>query len=93
VAETYGVAIARIEERLRELREDVSVLVAESERNRRRLHNLEGFQGAYLDTQKQNRRQEESQYRRLEIRLQVLTLVIALAAVLTPLITILVLGK
>ena len=40
-------------------------------RARTRLHNLEGFAQAYLDTQKANRRQEERQYRRLANRVQV----------------------
>lgn len=47
------------------LRGDVSELTAEVSRARTRLHNLEGFAQAYLDTQKANRRQEEQQYRRL----------------------------
>lgn len=47
------------------LREDIGEMKAEELRTRTRLHNLEGFAQAYLDTQKANRRAEDRQYRRL----------------------------
>ena len=84
--ESRGVTNEVLAERIASLKADVSELAAEQLRNRTRLHNLEGFAAAYLDTQKANRRAEAHQYRRLELRLQVLTVVIALAAVVVPIV-------
>lgn len=91
--EPDGVKIARLQEQLQGVRDDVSELVAEGKRTRTRLHNLEGFAAAYLDVQRENRRSEARQYRRLESRLQVLTVVIALAAVVVPIVVAIVTGK
>jgi hypothetical protein len=85
-----GVSIEVLAERLEGLRADVAELAAEQQRNRTRLHNLEGFAAAAIDTQRQNRRSEDRQYKRLETRLQVLTIVIAIAAVVVPLLVALV---
>lgn len=74
-------------ERIQGVREDVAELTAEMGRTRTRLHNLEGFAAAYLDMQRENRRQEDRQYRRMEVRLQVMTVVLGLAAVVFPLIS------
>lgn len=51
----------------------------EEERTRERLHKIEGTMGLLVDVQKQARQQEARQYRRLELRLQALTVVVALA--------------
>ncbi len=75
--ERQGVDTAVLVERIEGIRSVVNELAAEQQRNRTRLHNLEGFAAAYLDTQRANRRSEDRQYRRLELRLQVLTVVIA----------------
>ena len=50
---------------------DVAELVAEGNRSRTRLHNLEGFAQAYLDAQRAHRRQEQRQYRRLATAINV----------------------
>jgi hypothetical protein len=68
VAEEQQVALARLQEQLQGVREDVAEIVAEMGRSRTRLHNLEGFASAYLEAQKTNRAGEERQYRRLEMR-------------------------
>ena len=47
------------------MQDDVTELVTEGNRTRGRLHNLEGFAQAYLDVQREHRRSEERQYRRL----------------------------
>jgi len=80
-----GERLATVEAVLRELRDDMSDLKTEMARTRTRLHNVEGVASAFVDTQKQARRGEAAQYRSLEIRIQVLTIVVGLAAVLTPL--------
>lgn len=91
--DSEGARIARLEERVAGVREDMTAFVAEQERHRTRLHNLEGICGTFLDQQRENRRMEASQYRRLELRLQVLTVVIAIAAIATPIIIAIVSGK
>ena len=80
-------------ERIQGVREDVAELSAEQGRTRTRLHNLEGFAAAYLDMQNENRRQEARQYRRMEVRLQVLTVVLGLAAVIFPVVSLYLSGK
>jgi hypothetical protein len=85
--------LAALSERIKQLRSDVSVLTAETTRTRRRLHNLEGFAQAYLDTQKANRRLEDKQYRRLETRLQITGVFLTIAAVLSPLLAVLIVGR
>lgn len=62
---TEGERLAILETKLDGIVSDLAELSTEGGRTRRRLHNLEGFAQAYLDTQKVHRRQEESQYRRL----------------------------
>lgn len=68
-------------------------LVAEQMRHRTRLHQLEGICGTFVDQQRENRRSEVQQYRRLELRLQVLTVVIAIAAIATPILIAVLTGK
>ena len=79
-------SVAVLAERIKGIRSDVSELVDEQHRMRTRLHNLEGFAAAYLDQQRANRRGEERQYRRIELRVQVLTFVVAVAAIVVPII-------
>jgi hypothetical protein len=49
--------------------DDVTALNLEVGRHRDRLHKLEGIAGAFVDMQRENRRQEETQYRRLGNRI------------------------
>jgi hypothetical protein len=88
-----GVSIEVLAERVAGLRDDVTELVEEEKRARTRLHNLEGFAAAYLDVQRENRRSEAQQYRRLELRLQVLTVAIALVAIAVPILVAIVTGR
>lgn len=88
-----GVSNDVLAERIEGVRRDVNELAEEQKRARTRLHNLEGFAAAYLDQQRANRRGEERQYRRLELRLQVLTVAIAVAAVVVPLVVAFATGK
>lgn len=91
--EARGVTNDVLAERIEGMRREVAELAAEQQRSRTRLHNLEGFAAAYLDAQKMNRRAEERQYRRLELRLQVLTAVVALGAVFVPIVVAVVTGR
>jgi hypothetical protein len=93
VPSSEGVSIEVLAERLVGIRHAVTELDAEQKRMRTRLHNLEGFAAAYLDQQRANRRGEERQYRRLEVRVQVLTLAVGFAAVASPIIVAILTGK
>lgn len=93
MSDAQGVDTAVLAERINGLAGKVSEFVQEQQRMRARLHNLEGFAAAYLDVQRENRRVEARQYRRLELRLQVLTVVIALAAVVVPVIVAVLTGR
>lgn len=85
--------LARLEERIAGIQGDLHEIVAEGQRVRTRLHNLEGFTAAQLDAQRVNRRSEDRQYRRLELRIQVLTFVVGLVAIASPIATALLTGK
>ena len=76
-----------MEERVEGVREDLAALLAEVQRNRKRLHDLEGIAQAFMDTQQVNRQREAQQYRRLGVQIQVLTVVVALAAIVAPIVT------
>lgn len=76
---TAGERITRLETLLENLRVDVQELSTEQHRSRDRLHNLEGFAQAYLDTQKVNRAREDAQYRKLGRRIQLGGLLMAVA--------------
>jgi hypothetical protein len=78
---------------LREAHEDRAEIKAEAVRTRTRIHKLEGAVGMLLDAQKQGRRAEERQYRHVEVRIQVLTVVVGLAAVVVPIALLLLSGK
>lgn len=80
-------------ERLSGVREDVHELGQEQHRMRERLHKLEGLTQALVDTQKVNRQAEARQYRRLELRMQLLTIVVGLAAVAVPIVVAILSGK
>lgn len=60
-----GERLAILETKLDGIVADLADLRTEDNRTRTRLHNLEGFAQAYLETQKVHRRAEERQYRRL----------------------------
>ena len=80
--------LARVETLLADIRDDVSELREETQRTRQRLHNLEGIAAAVTATQKANRHAEEVQYQRLGRRVQLVGLLLALAAVISPLLTV-----
>ena len=77
-----GERLATIEQVLRDVRDDVHDLRKIRENDHSRLRQVESALGAMLEVQKEARRQEGSQYRRIEVKLQWLALAIGLAAVL-----------
>lgn len=91
--QTDGERLATIEQILRDRGDDLHELREENKRTRTRLHNLEGAVGGLMDVQKVARRDEATQYRRLEIKLQAVGLLLAAAAILSPIIAVLVVGK
>jgi biopolymer transport protein ExbB/TolQ len=82
-----GERLARLEEQVRGVREDMAELVAELGRGRQRLHKLEGGQAVILASQDAARKEVERRQKRLEWRLQILTVVIAVAAVVAPIVS------
>lgn len=88
-----GERLATLEEQVRDFERDMGVVTQELGSHRKRLHNLEGIAGAFVNTQKENRRKEEAQYRRLGTRIQVLTIVIAVAAIVVPVVTAIATGR
>lgn len=72
-----------------DLKVDVNAIAEEERRTRKRLHDLEGFASAYLDIQKNARRQEDRQYRRVANAVAIGGLAMAVAMVVLTIVTIL----
>lgn len=81
-----GERIAALEQQIIDLRHDIADRKHEEERTRDRLHKIEGTMGMLVDVQKQARLQEARQYRRLEVRLQAMTIAVAVAGIIGPLV-------
>lgn len=88
-----GVSIDVLAERLEAVKADVAELATEQRRTRERLHQVEGLTGTLVDQDKTRRRDDDRRQRRLEVRLQVLTAVIAAAAFVEPFLYHLATGK
>jgi hypothetical protein len=90
---TEGERLATVEAILHDIRGDVLDLKQETTEARKRLHKVEGIAGAFMDTQQENRRKEAEQYRRLGLRISYLTVVVGAAAILAPIVLVLLTGK
>jgi hypothetical protein len=90
---TANERLATVEAVLLGMRDDVAEVRQEAIRTRERLHRLEGIASQFVDAQQENRKQEKDQYDRLGLRIQIMTVVVALAAVLVPTLTVLLAGK
>jgi hypothetical protein len=90
---TSDARLATVEAVLLDIRADVLDLKAEGTRTRERLHSLEGTAAAFIHTQKENRRKEALQYQRLGVVVAVVGLLLTLAAVISPVIVVLLAGK
>lgn len=88
-----GVSNDVLAERIEGVRQDVSQLAEEARRTRTRLHQLEGVTGTLVDSYKQRRRDEQRRERALSRRLNVLSVVIAAAALSEPFLYHLATGK
>lgn len=78
--------LARLEEMAAGIRDDVHELGAESQRNRKRLHDLEGTTSALVQRQRARDRREAENQRKLRLRLELLSLLVLVAGVIAPLV-------
>jgi predicted nuclease with TOPRIM domain len=93
VSALEGERLVRVEEQLKGVREDLKELTAEQRRTRDRIHKIEGLQAMLVDVNKQRQGETEKRQHRLEWRLQVLTVVIAVAAIVVPVALVFLTGK
>lgn len=91
--ESEGVTIGVLVERLKGVREDMAELRQAQREDHHRLRSVEAAVQLMVDSQATNRRSEERQYRRLELRVQVLTLAVGFAAIASPIIVAILTGK
>ena len=82
---TPDARIARVEQLLADLKEDVQEMRDETLRTRTRLHDLEGIAGVLVEQERIRRRATQLRDRRFGRRLQVLTAVVALTGLVEPL--------
>ena len=80
--------LARVEERLGELRREFDKRMRDADERSDRVRELEAAMKLLLQAQKVAREQEDRQYRRLELRIQILTLVVGLAAVVSSVVAV-----
>jgi len=78
--------VAVLETKLDNLRGDMAELVTETQRTRTRLHNLEGVAHALVDVNKQRAKDERARERRYARRINLLSFLVAIAAVASPII-------
>ena len=90
---TPDARLARMEERLEGVREDLANLVAEVGRSRTRLHDLEGIAATLVSQERQRSRDTQAHQRRMEWRLQTLMALVALVSVVEPLVFHIATGK
>lgn len=81
---TEGERLATVEAVLHELREDMSESRHEQERNRKRLHDLEGLAQMLVSQEKQRSRDTRENQQRTHRRLELLTIVLLISTVLDP---------
>lgn len=77
--EPQGERITRVEAQLAEMRGDLANHLVDHRARSDRMRELESAVGMLIDVHKDARRREETQYRRLEVRVQWLSLSIAFA--------------
>ena len=86
MSENEGVSLERIDERQRAMREDVAELIAEQQRTRRRLHDLEGLARGLVDVNRVRAEEDERRERKYTRRLNLLMALATVAAVISPLV-------
>lgn len=81
---TPDARIAKVEQLLSDLKDDVREMRDETLRTRGRLHDLEGIAGVLVEQEKLRRRATQARDRRFGRRLQVLTVVVMVATLAEP---------
>src|SRR5207249_854920 len=85
VSPIEGERLAVIEQMIRDLREDIDAMKTEQVRTRDRLHKLEGTTAGLVQEARTRSVLQEESSRSVMVRLQVLTVVVAVAALGEPL--------
>ena len=80
--------LARVEQQLGDLRREFDKRMRDADERSDRVRELEAAMKLLLQAQKVAREQEDRQYRRLELRIQILTLVVGFAAVVSPVVAV-----
>jgi len=81
-----GERIAKVEEKIQGLREDVQALTTEQERTRQRLHSLEGTTAGLVKTASVRAEVAAESSRRVERNVKILSALVALAGIVGPLV-------
>lgn len=81
---TEGERIAIVEQIVRDTRDDIRAIEAEMKRTRERVHKLEGSTAGLLQLARERNVQQDHASKRVQLRLQVLTIVVAVAALGSP---------
>jgi hypothetical protein len=79
-----GERLATLETKVAELQRDLDVLLHAADKRSDRVRELEGAVKLMIQAQKLARQAEERQYRRLELRLSILTVIIGIGAIIVP---------
>lgn len=82
---TDGERLAAVEQRLTDMRREFDVHLDDAQRRSNRIREVESALLLLVDAQKRARDAETQQYRRVEVRLQALTVAVAFAAFLLSL--------
>lgn len=80
--------VARNEQAISDLRADIVEIRSAQRDDHHRLRDIEAAVNLLVESQKQARRAEETQYRRIELRLQALTAAVAFAGAIFPIVVI-----
>ena len=90
MADQYARQMGSFAAQLQALKEDVVQLRADHVSDHHRLRSVESSVALMIEAHKAARRGEETNWRRLEIRMQAMMVVIAIAAIIVPLTRVLV---
>ena len=82
---TEGERIATLEQSVRDLRREFDVHLEDADRRSNRIREMEAAVMLLIEAQKTARAAETRQYRRVEVRLQALTVAVAFAALMLSL--------
>lgn len=85
---TDGERLATLEQRVGDLARTIGEHIEKAERRSDRVRELEAALRAMMATMREARDGEKRQYQRIEIRIQWLTLVVGLAAVISPILAV-----